>query len=535
VKWKSKPICTLVVDEENNIKLGTVVVKKEGSITSVMVKGRKLVDMVIDGDTVLGDVDVGTKEKPMKFREIKIEFKPLGWSLIHRLLPLYKAFVRPGTSFKSLKAKDPRKFAFYLVTRLGTDLSTAARMVDGSMYAEKYLSSRWYKWINGEVSPPGIYIDEKFRFAPDQVLHLMNCIAVVREGRASGEDFVMKDWNFVVDNHLSEIGVYNRKTRTLHKPTVEARISRIDEGKRILYLEFKKIRKVKLPLSYFFDTGNIITNRRGIKAKIESINLKDNAIGVESTEGFKKGDIIRYIWEKNFPIHDAFFFYGAYGLGRYEDVFLFPPGAIGIHVDSCCMNWARKSLQRGISATFGVVIEPFSCGIPYGDIVLRSLMNGNDMAEAMASSIYMAQRWAGVVFCDPLYAPFRYPPAIDATKPVIGRIEIKAEKRDKLRIEVFLGGKTEEELVDVAVFKLQYGTTREYQWSVPFYRWSVLPEGGGNGRRNRILDVMYSGYSRRKTWIIKKPAGKGTYFFRITARDPAGNETHEEKTYRVAR
>jgi hypothetical protein len=67
---------------------------------------------------------------------------------------------------------------------------------------------------------------------------------------------------------------------------------------------------------------------------------------------------------------------------------------MGIHVDSACMTWATSAMHRGIAATYGVVAEPLSAGIPYGDQVISALSQGYDWAEAAYGSLRLLEhKW----------------------------------------------------------------------------------------------------------------------------------------------
>ncbi|KPK79309.1 MAG: hypothetical protein AMJ81_13425, partial [Phycisphaerae bacterium SM23_33] len=203
----------------------------------------------------------------------------------------------------------------------------------------------------------------------------------------------------------------------------------------------------------------------------------------------------------------------------YEDVFRFPPGALGVHVDSSCMRWAQQAMKRGIAATFGVTAEPLSAGIPYGNNLLLALASGYDWAESVYGALRLAQRWTGVVFGDPLYAPFRSRQLADKTPPVIGPVTVTPAGRGAVVVAASLAGKTPDELADVALFQLEYGLTTQYGNTVEFHDW---PEP----QKARGVKARRFGYSRHFRRKLTGLAAGGTYHFRLTARDPAGLETH---------
>jgi uncharacterized protein (TIGR03790 family) len=99
---------------------------------------------------------------------------------------------------------------------------------------------------------------------------------------------------------------------------------------------------------------------------------------------------------------DALFYAGWYTYGLYNDVFSWAPGAIGAHLDSCSacdlrsgQNWSAVALQRGITATFGAVNEPY---------IFLYLSQGASFGEAAAESTYVS-RWMMVWVGDPWYRP----------------------------------------------------------------------------------------------------------------------------------
>jgi hypothetical protein len=302
----------------------------------------------------------------------------------------------------------------------------------------------------------------------------------------------------------------------LHKPVARAKVAGVNGN--FVQLEKRKIGKAEAPLATYFPPGWEVTGGAGpAKATVKTVDIAGNRLELSSVEGFKAGDELVAVWPGSYPAKDCFYFFGFYGLGRYEDVFAFPPGAVGIHVDSSCMNWARGSLGRGIAGTFGVTVEPFSCGIPYGDRVLAALARGNDLAEAMTGGLYGAQRWAGVIFGDPLYAPFRGAKLPDRTAPVLEKPSATAEAKG-MRVVARLGGASPDELADVALFRVEYGPDAKYGKALDFYEWPE-PEKSKSKERD------YSGYSRFCSRLVTGLEKGRTWHYRVIARDLAGNET----------
>lgn len=119
--------------------------------------------------------------------------------------------------------------------------------------------------------------------------------------------------------------------------------------------------------------------------------------------------------------------YWAWYEGYHLDAFTFVPGAIGCHLDSSSAiniygagNFVGDAIARGITAASGAVAEPFLNGLPHGDTVLRSLLSGATLGEALARGLeYFC--WMTTNVGDPLYTPFpgSVPPVIPMTIPAI--------------------------------------------------------------------------------------------------------------------
>lgn len=109
---------------------------------------------------------------------------------------------------------------------------------------------------------------------------------------------------------------------------------------------------------------------------------------------------------------DALYYAGWYSYDNYNDVFTWAPGAIAGHLDSCSAcdiraegSWSGSALQRGITATFGAVNEPYVAGMPEYDQLFLYLLQGASFGEAA----YMSTRvgnWMMVFVGDPLYRPY---------------------------------------------------------------------------------------------------------------------------------
>jgi len=111
---------------------------------------------------------------------------------------------------------------------------------------------------------------------------------------------------------------------------------------------------------------------------------------------------------------DALYYAGWYSYYNYNDAFTWAPGAIGGHLDSCSAcdiraggvdgTWAAGALERGITATFGAVSEPYVAGMPEYDQFFRYLTEGASYGEAAYESTVVGL-WMMVWIGDPLYRP----------------------------------------------------------------------------------------------------------------------------------
>lgn len=108
---------------------------------------------------------------------------------------------------------------------------------------------------------------------------------------------------------------------------------------------------------------------------------------------------------------DALFYAGWYSYWNYNDAFTWAPGAVGGHLDSCSAcdlrdgTWSAEALQRGITATYGAVNEPYVAGMPEYDQLFLYLTQGATFGEAAYQSTVVGA-WMMVFVGDPLYRPF---------------------------------------------------------------------------------------------------------------------------------
>jgi len=438
---------------------------------------------------------------------------------------LWRLYINSASAkhFKELKRKAPDRFPYYLVARLGLGPVVAAGQVDGAIYAERYLrvpsdDDKDTAWR------PRIVLDHQPGFAADHVAAQAR-LAGLLAGSGTAPLFstdhagLLRPWPRTADNQRAEIGQPN-KEGAAHLPTLTAVIAEdgVDAVGRLVTLERGRAGRRRPPMVQYFSPGLTVTASSGGTARIEAIDVAKNALRLTAVDGFKPGDTITWAWRGPFPISDAFFYYGFYGLGKKWDCYRFVPGAIGVHVDSSCMNWARRQLDRGLCVAFGVVQEPFSAGIPYMDRGWAGIATGHDVCESLYAGLALNTRWAGVLFADPLYAPFRSLQLIDRTAPVLENVTATPRRAGELVVSADLADGTPDERADIALFRVEYGPTRDLGSVVPYTAW---PEPGNTGQ---VAGRRYR-YTRRFRHTIRSLKPGVTYRVRVSARDPHGNES----------
>ena len=467
----------------------------------------------------------------------------LGGHMRELVLPLYGQYAHSETArhVRQLRKDDPDRMGFRLVSRLGLGLDSARDSVDRALYAERFL--RLPEEKDSAPLRPEIWLDMKYQFARDHVSAMKVVVPMVRGAKGSpfsAKSGLLMPWPVVIDNVPTEIGAGN----PAHKPQVTATISSVQEDGITLTPPRKTARtQPDAPAAFYFVKGWKLTTYTSKPkstttqpaapapapetprpvATITGVDMENNRLILSSTKGFAGGDKVRSEWPGTFPADNCVFFYGFYGLGQFEDCRKFPPGAMGVHVDSSCLRWARGAIDRGITTTWGVVTEPLSAGIPYGHLLLAGLTQGYDWGESTYAATRLSQRWAGVCLGDPLYAPFRSLERVDKAAPVIGPVTAKANRKGTI-ITAALAGESEDELVDVALFKLEYGPTGRYGKAVDFFDWPN-PADGKNVKGRRF------GYSRHfKAALADLSKGKPVHY-RLTARDPAGLKSMRTGTF----
>ncbi len=94
--------------------------------------------------------------------------------------------------------------------------------------------------------------------------------------------------------------------------------------------------------------------------------------------------------------------------------FVFPPGAIALHIHSYSAEtlrsptreWCGPLVARGVTATFGNVFEPYLQLSEHPELLVQALARGATLGEAAYYAL-PALSWQAVVIGDPLYRPFK--------------------------------------------------------------------------------------------------------------------------------
>ncbi|OPX23271.1 MAG: hypothetical protein B1H04_03880, partial [Planctomycetales bacterium 4484_123] len=241
-------------------------------------------------------------------------------------LPIFGAFAAArARTFRYLRHEAMADF--YLVCRLGLDLKTARDMLDGALYAERYLR------LPGpdENTPfrPAIWLDMKYRFASDHVMSMSRAMPLVHGLKGSPFALgrgLLRVWPLVIDNQPAEIGAGRD---VAHKPTVTAVIARggVDaEGVTLASPRRIGRRGRDVPSALYFPPGCTVScwpapvaktrsrpattqaatapataparPRPGplATARVVGIDVRRNRLLLDSTRGFVAGGVVKYVW-----------------------------------------------------------------------------------------------------------------------------------------------------------------------------------------------------------------------------------------------
>ena len=175
---------------------------------------------------------------------------------------------------------------------------------------------------------------------------------------------------------------------------------------------------------------------------VDTATKAGEEIGVADAQGIPYPPNDTGFAGRTFPICNSLFYYGQYTTyGRYQDVYQWAVGSVGVHMDSgSCSNlhaqnydafatnpepgdelrvgFVPHALVRNLTAAAGVVHEPYENGIAAANFLFRSLSLGLPFADAC----YSATRdiwWKSIFIGDPLYRPFGLPKRLDDQAPVI--------------------------------------------------------------------------------------------------------------------
>jgi len=187
---------------------------------------------------------------------------------------------------------------------------------------------------------------------------------------------------------------------------------------------------------------------------VDTATGEGEEIGVANTNGVLYRPNDPKFKDRSLPITNVVWYYGHYTTyGRYQDVYQWAVGAIGIHLDSgACADlhtrawdtfrdgatppdggrpgFVPHALMRNMTASSGPVHEPYEDGIIAGNRLFRALSLGRNFADAC----YSATRdiwWKSLFVGDPLYTPFAPGKRIDKDAPRIlaATIEKRGEER----------------------------------------------------------------------------------------------------------
>ena len=447
----------------------------------------------------------------------------------------------PGNSrsLRELRRRDTATYALFLPSRVdGPDVETAKGLVDKALYAERYMRDG-----GGVSNAPygGIAMS-------DDCYNDAGGARLLWKGEAVGGDvknifagqpmrtyvspltrsgFHPATWNVLHDNANAVVGA--------QKPVTYGIISNIISADLLQLERSASVSRWDESMSWSGYEGMSITNGNGESATILDV-LTNGTLRVDSTTGFSVNQRITLVRPVTYPLANVFWHSSYYQYMYYSDIMQWPVGAVSIQHESGTMghfrsldhsNYGARALWRGLTAVAGPVSEPYFNCVPNADLVFRSLVQGFTWAEA-AGQAYRGttglQRWMNMAVGDPLYAPFRglWEGTVreDSTAPAWGAISVTTNgcSPDQVVMQAELASGSEDEAVDVAMFKIAYGREGGLLSNVVDYVAWENPD---------CIQFDFSrryGYSRRLSEKLKD-LDAGTYQCQLWAKDPYGNES----------
>jgi len=449
--------------------------------------------------------------------------------------------------FKGLRDAEwpnfiPWSYGYFLVTRIdGPGKDVAIGLVDKTLYAERYIrnwagskETNFYGRIYtddddgtwADVFDNAIGGDIKNWFRGDSVGNAYSSVF------DTNVNYSLQPWDWIEDSHEREIGGVSGAIPRIRNLRIDE-INGFTAGVYYANSSSNFYYYVASSILRGFE-GKTITNNSGGAAVIIKVGTNDSELAwgdivLSSTNGFSAGDYLYYDYPENlsFPYDDAMWYSAYYRHSFYQDVFQWLPGSVGFHNESyACREFrhgsngvffAGKALLRGLTAIGGCVEEPFAPGLPFARKFFRALCQGFDFAEASYQSTPCAIAWMNVFIGDPLYNPFmslyENSNRFDSTSPSL----IVTNYGGSLIIEAKLDDFTTAEAKDLAQFKLEYGSdTSSWDSTIDYMEWpsASSPSWNNNRRYN---------WTRSYKWML--PAPNTAFYYRVSARDPYGNET----------
>jgi hypothetical protein len=407
----------------------------------------------------------------------------------------------------------------YLVSRIdGPSARVARSLVDKALYAERHLvRSQMLTLIDSDKGRN--HGHESHAVSMTDLMQGLTLGSPFEATYSSEPWFLGTPWPLATD-WGSGSGAGPEVGEAGHLPTVVASIDAVDSAAGTIHLP-------QTNAAHFFVQGEQVTSSSGGTAVVAGMQLSSSQLELSTTSSFVAGDTVTQQFGLSFPLQptliSTFYAYGAY-----RDVYAFPVGAFGKHMDSgsgvgirsSSGLWCAKALIRNITSTSGAVAEPSAAGEAYMDSATVALLQGFTAVEAWHNAIYFGNRWMALVLGDPLYAPFASFSAhvADVSRPVIDQVLTDGANGASRQIDIAVGGPSADHNVDVCQFRVEYGTNTNYGTLTDYETMTVPFDGNWDGSRDFF-------YARDASIPLTGLASGQTYHYRVWARDPAGNES----------